>query len=78
MGEGRQVEIDAGEDPEHARRLLGLVDVVRKDPPVRVLAANEVHPGCVDRDVFDVGTAHREHPRVLDPLNPISENAPHR
>ena len=73
----RQVDIVAGEDAEHAWHLLGVVDVVRQDPAVRVLAAHEVHPRRVDRHVLDIRAAGGQHPRILDPLHTIAENAPH-
>ena len=73
----RQVEIVAGEHTEHARHLLGVVDVVRQDPTVGVLAAHEVHPRRIDRHVFDICAADSQHARVLDPLHPIAEDAAH-
>ena len=74
---GWQVEVLAGEDAEHTWHLLGVVDVVREDAAVRVLAAHEVHPRGVDRNIFDIGTANGQHARILDPLNSIAEDAPH-
>ena len=75
--ERRQVEIVAGEDTEHARHLPGVVDVVRQDPAVGVLAAHEVHPRGIDRHVFDIGAANRQHARVFHPLHAIAEDAAH-
>ena len=73
----RQVEILAGEHAEHARHLPGIVDVVRQDPAVGVFTAHEMHPGGIDRHVFDIGAADGQHSWVFDPLNAVAENASH-
>gem|GEM_PF-6513317 len=77
MRKRRQVEILSGEHAEHTRHLPGIVDVVRQDSTMGIFTAHEMHPGGIDRNVFDIGAADRQHSRVFDPLNAVAEDASH-
>ena len=83
--EQRQVDVRPRVDGQHARRLAGVADVDRPEQRVRDRAADVGDVGGALEvrvaQVRHVGTADREELRVLDPPDPVPEDAhrcPHR